>query len=209
MAGLEGNTLDPDLAGHFTVTRRRGVRLAGAPIASAVPEVPWADYLDSILRDYTWACERADDNPVYLVLNTCRIWAAVVEPSSFSPRPREPLGHFHVFPQTWHPLSQLPQRCIAANRRDGWSDRFPPAKRSGLPAGLHPIWRKASCIPHRLVRVRVVHGGQVGLPKRGARHRISGDGPYKGGTKGGAGSNCEVSSPQTSQLRQALNHTTR
>jgi hypothetical protein len=27
-------------------------------------------------------------------------------------------------------------------------------------------------------------------------------GPYKGGTKGGAGSNCEVSSPQTSQLCQ-------
>ena len=72
-------TLDPDLAGHFTVTRSRGVRLAGAPIASTVPEVPWADYLDSILRDYSWACERADDNPVYLVLNTCRIWAAIAD----------------------------------------------------------------------------------------------------------------------------------
>jgi hypothetical protein len=45
-----------------------------------------------------------------------------------------------------------------------------------------------------------------GLIKRGARHRISSDGLYKGGTKGGAGSNCEVSSPQTSQLRQAPNH---
>ena len=41
-----------------------------------------------------------------------------------------------------------------------------------------------------------------------ARHRISGDGLYKGGTKGGAGSNCEVSSPQTSQLRQTPNHIT-
>jgi hypothetical protein len=45
--------------------------------------------------------------------------------------------------------------------------------------------------------------------QEGARHRISGDGPYKGGTKGGAGSNCEVSSPQTSQLRQTANHTTK
>jgi streptomycin 3"-adenylyltransferase len=78
--GWEGNeTLDPDLAGHFTVTRHRGVCLAGVPIVSAVPEVPWVDYLDSIVRDFTWACEHADDNPVYLVLNTCRIWAAITD----------------------------------------------------------------------------------------------------------------------------------
>jgi streptomycin 3"-adenylyltransferase len=70
---------DPDLAGHFTVTHRRGVCLAGVPFASAASEVPWADYLDSILRDFDWACVRAADNPVYLVLNACRTWAAVAE----------------------------------------------------------------------------------------------------------------------------------
>jgi streptomycin 3"-adenylyltransferase len=72
-------TPDPDLAAHFTVTHRRGVRLAGAPIGATVPLVPWADYLDSILADFAWACERAGDNPVYLVLNSCRIWAAAAE----------------------------------------------------------------------------------------------------------------------------------
>lgn len=77
--GQQENMLDPDLAGHFTVTRRRGVCIAGIPIASAIPEIPWPDYLDSILRDFTWACERAQVNPVYLVLNTCRIWAAVLD----------------------------------------------------------------------------------------------------------------------------------
>lgn len=71
------HSLDPDLAAHFTITRRRGVRLAGTPIADAVPVVPWPDYLDSIRRDFDWASERAQDNPVYLVLNACRIWAAV------------------------------------------------------------------------------------------------------------------------------------
>lgn len=70
---------DPDLAGHFTVTRRRGVRLAGAPIADAVPDVPWPDYLDSLRCDFDWASARAQDNPVYLVLNACRIWAAVAD----------------------------------------------------------------------------------------------------------------------------------
>lgn len=77
--GQQENMLDPDLAGHFTVTRRRGVCIAGIPIASAIPDIPWPDYLDSILRDFTWARERAQDNPVYLVLNTCRIWAAVLD----------------------------------------------------------------------------------------------------------------------------------
>ncbi|MFN8465552.1 MAG: DUF4111 domain-containing protein [Caldilineaceae bacterium] len=77
--GQQENTLDPDLAGHFTVTQRRGVCVTGTPIARAIPDIPWPNYLDSILRDFTWACERAQDNPVYLVLNTCRIWAAVVD----------------------------------------------------------------------------------------------------------------------------------
>ncbi len=72
-------TLDPDLAGHFTVTRRRGVCLAGEPIATAVPAVPWADYLDSIQRDLFWSYTRASDNPLYLVLNACRVWAAAAE----------------------------------------------------------------------------------------------------------------------------------
>jgi streptomycin 3"-adenylyltransferase len=70
---------DYDLAGHFTVAHRRGICLAGAPTEEALPPVPWADYLDSILRDFDWACERADANPVYLALNACRTWAAVAD----------------------------------------------------------------------------------------------------------------------------------
>jgi streptomycin 3"-adenylyltransferase len=72
-------TPDLDLAAHFTVTRRRGLRLAGAPIAEVIPSVPWADYLKAILDDFDWACERAGDNPVYLALNACRVWAAMEE----------------------------------------------------------------------------------------------------------------------------------
>lgn len=70
---------DPDLAAHFTVASRRGVCLAGAPIAGAVPVPPWTHYLDSIRRDFSWASERAEENPLYLALNACRIWAAVVD----------------------------------------------------------------------------------------------------------------------------------
>lgn len=74
-AGATG--ADVDLAAHFTVARRRGVRLYGEAIEAAMPHVPWAHYCDSISRDIVWACERAADNPVYLVLNCCRVWATL------------------------------------------------------------------------------------------------------------------------------------
>ena len=76
-AGAEG--ADVDLAAHFTVARRRGLRLYGEPLDSALPHVPWAHYWDSISRDIVWAYSRAADNPVYLVLNCCRVWAAAAE----------------------------------------------------------------------------------------------------------------------------------
>jgi streptomycin 3"-adenylyltransferase len=68
--------MDVDLAGHFTVARRRGLQIFGSPSAAALPEVPWQDYLDSIRRDLEWATAGAADNPTYLVLNACRVLAA-------------------------------------------------------------------------------------------------------------------------------------
>ena len=108
------DTLDPDLAGalhrHPTPRRTPG-RCADC---ERMPEVPWADYLDSILRDLTWACERADDNPVYLVLNTCRIWAAVADQLVSLQGGRSRLGA-SASSRRPGPLSQLLQRFMAAN----------------------------------------------------------------------------------------------
>jgi hypothetical protein len=70
---------DPDLAAHCTVARRRGICLAGAPIVDVIPEVPWPDYLDAILRDVAWAADEANADPVYQTLNLCRVWAAVAD----------------------------------------------------------------------------------------------------------------------------------
>ena len=70
---------DPDLAAHITITRARGICLAGKPIAEVFPEVPRADYLDSILGDFDFARERINENPVYAVLNFCRIYGYVLE----------------------------------------------------------------------------------------------------------------------------------
>jgi predicted nucleotidyltransferase len=68
---------DPDLAAHITITRARGISLYGKPIADVFPEVPRADYLDSILADFDYAREQIAENPVYAVLNFCRIYSYV------------------------------------------------------------------------------------------------------------------------------------
>lgn len=76
----EGESLaDPDLAAHIMTIRRRGLCLSGQPIGDALPDVPGEDYLASILADVDWALERLADNPVYVVLNLCRIYRYLVE----------------------------------------------------------------------------------------------------------------------------------
>lgn len=70
---------DPDLAAHIAVTRRRGICLYGKPIADVFPEVPRADYVDSIVQDFHWAKECLEKDPVYFVLNACRVLAYLKE----------------------------------------------------------------------------------------------------------------------------------
>jgi len=66
---------DSDLAAHITMTKRRGVRLWGEPIEQVFPDVPHKDFAASITSDLEWASKRLDKNPVYGVLNACRICA--------------------------------------------------------------------------------------------------------------------------------------
>ncbi|HYO48454.1 MAG TPA: aminoglycoside adenylyltransferase domain-containing protein [Chloroflexia bacterium] len=70
---------DLDLAAHIMVTRKRGIRLYGRPPSEVLPAVPHDDYVDAILDDYRAARDQLNDtlkaNPVYFVLNACRICA--------------------------------------------------------------------------------------------------------------------------------------
>jgi streptomycin 3"-adenylyltransferase len=70
---------DPDLAAHLTVARERGIALLGPPPSEALPEVPPADYLDSILRDVADAATAITRDPVYVVLNLCRVYSFVLD----------------------------------------------------------------------------------------------------------------------------------
>lgn len=68
---------DPDLAAHFTIIRHYGRVLYGEEIASVFSEVPKADYIDSIWNDIAGAKEEILENPVYMILNLCRVAACV------------------------------------------------------------------------------------------------------------------------------------
>ena len=66
---------DPDLAVHVAVTRARGICLDGPPATDILPDVPAADYLSALrfdLVDYEHLCAT---NPVYCILNCCRVLA--------------------------------------------------------------------------------------------------------------------------------------
>ena len=66
---------DRDLAAHFTVIRAVGITLWGEEIPSLFGPVPREDYLDSILGDAKSAGENLSKDPVYGILNLCRVLA--------------------------------------------------------------------------------------------------------------------------------------
>ncbi len=70
---------DPDLAAHLAVTLARGVSMWGPPAAEVLPTVPASDYIDSILADFRWGRDLLGVNPVYFVLNACRVRAFLAE----------------------------------------------------------------------------------------------------------------------------------
>ena len=69
--------MDPDLAAHITVTRAVGQVICGPAIDDVFAPVSKKDYLDSIWYDVANAEEDIHDNPVYIILNLCRVLAFV------------------------------------------------------------------------------------------------------------------------------------
>lgn len=64
---------DPDLAAHCTIMLARGICLDGEPIPGVFPPVPRADYVSALLYDVDTAPAWIADNPVYGILNLCRV----------------------------------------------------------------------------------------------------------------------------------------
>ncbi len=75
---------DLDLAAHFTVTKKRGIRLYGEPIQAVFPALSEGYYLRSILSDASDIFERITDDPIYGILNLCRVLAFLRERAVYS-----------------------------------------------------------------------------------------------------------------------------
>lgn len=71
--------VDPDLAAHFTVLGTYGTVLYGPEISTVFAPVPKSAYLDSIWGDIENACTDVESDPVYVILNLCRVFAYVRE----------------------------------------------------------------------------------------------------------------------------------
>ena len=77
---------DPDLAAHFTVIRDCGIALYGPPVKELFGPVPGMACLDSIWRDVQNAPDEILQQPVYLLLNLCRVLAYCREGAVLSKR---------------------------------------------------------------------------------------------------------------------------
>lgn len=73
------NGVDYDLAAHFTIIKKCGIVLYGATIDTVFAEVEKKYYIDSIFRDINEAKKDILDNPVYIILNLCRVLAFIRE----------------------------------------------------------------------------------------------------------------------------------
>ena len=75
---------DSDLAAHITVTRARGICLAGKPIPDVLPQIPHANYAAAIVEDFHDALVEREYVPVYFTLNACRVLAYLREGRIYS-----------------------------------------------------------------------------------------------------------------------------
>lgn len=86
------NGTDYDLAAHFVITKNRGIVLYGKPINDVFGEIPSEAYLDSIKRDIIESQDDIIDNPIYIILNLCRVLAYVQERLVLSKKGRWRMG---------------------------------------------------------------------------------------------------------------------
>lgn len=71
--GMRGE--DKDLAAHFTMINHYGITLYGPSVPKVFGPVPKKDYADSIWLDVQQAARHSTADPIYLILNLCRVLA--------------------------------------------------------------------------------------------------------------------------------------
>ena len=72
------NGTDPDLAAHFTIIKKAGFVLYGQDIDEVFSDIPKEYYIESIKSDIKNAKDSIIVDPIYIILNLCRV-AAFIE----------------------------------------------------------------------------------------------------------------------------------
>ncbi len=94
---------DPDLAIYLTVLHQYGIVLYGKPIEEALPAVPEQNFRDALIIDLREATKNRLRNPIYFVLNACRIEAYLLEGKILSKDAGAEWGLVKL-PEQFHPL---------------------------------------------------------------------------------------------------------
>ncbi len=94
---------DPDLAVHLTVLHQFGIVLYGKPIAETLPAVPKQDFRNALIMDVRDAVENRLHDPIYFVLNACRLEAYLREGTFLSKDAGAEWGQANL-PAQFHPL---------------------------------------------------------------------------------------------------------
>ena len=102
---LKMNGTDKDLAAHITILYHRGVCLWGEEIHNVFEAVDEKAYFDSIWYDIECAEEDILENPVYVILNLCRVLAFKKEKLILSKQEGGIWGLAHV-PEKYSSLIQ-------------------------------------------------------------------------------------------------------
>lgn len=113
--------VDPDLGAHVAVTLARGICLTGAPIPAVFPREAIHDYRAAILHDFAdWPTYIAL-NPVYYILNACRIAAYLADGAIRSKAEGGAWALSHL-PQEWHSLIAAALAAYQGDGEDGGCD---------------------------------------------------------------------------------------
>jgi len=109
------NGVDKDLAAHFTIINNYGIVLSGEAIADVFDTVPKKDYMDSIWFDIENAEEDILKDPVYIILNLCRVMAFAKDGLCLSKAKGGEWGLAHLS-EKYHALIRQALDCYQSNQ---------------------------------------------------------------------------------------------
>lgn len=106
--------MDEDLAAHFTIINKYGIVLYGEAIINVFGEVPRKRYIESIWHDVKDAREHIVNDPIYTILNMCRVLAFLKEDLYLSKLQGGEWGIAHL-PPKYHSLILQVLDCYKTN----------------------------------------------------------------------------------------------